>query len=134
MRLQRRPVTPRPNMQDRRTLEQLSGVEQLVRNRTDKATAQKATKIREIESAGMLLPGDYILRIKVAGAAVRLAPAAMCNGLRYRIEDASGGTTASPTTITPFVGETISGASSKTIAADYGTLALRSDGRNWIVE
>lgn len=134
MRVQRRPTVPRPSLQDRKTLEALSGVEQLVRNRTSKATAQRASKTREIEDAGTLLPGDYILRVKNAGAAIRLVNAALCSGGRYRIEDASGGATASPITITPYVGETISGASSASISADYGTLALRSDGQKWIVE
>lgn len=121
-------------MQDRKTLEALSGVEQIVRNRTRKADAQQARKSRDIEDSGTLLPGDWVLRVKNAGATVKLVSAAMCSGNRYRIEDASGGAGASPITITPFVGETISGASSKTIAANYGTMALRSDGRNWIVE
>lgn len=125
---------PRPTRQDRETLKALSGVEQLVQNRTSKATAQQSSRTRSIESAGTLLPGDWCLQVKNAGAAVKLSPAALCANGRYRIEDASGGATASPITVTPYAGETVGGGSSASIDADYGTLALRSDGHNWIAE
>jgi hypothetical protein len=135
MRTQRRPTRPYVSLQDRRTLEHVSGIEQKLDERTNKATAQQARKARIVENGGAVLPGDYIIRSRNAtSAGLQLPPAELCAGNRYRIEDESGDAGTNNITVRAHAGETIGGAATQTISANYGTLALRSDGRKWIVE
>lgn len=66
-----------------------------------------------------------------AGITITLASAMVANGSWIDVVDESGGAAASPITIATEGTETIDGATTLTIDADYGQVRLYSDGTNW---
>lgn len=92
---------------------------------------QTASEVRTVSGTVTVRPIDRVLKADASGAGVTLnLPSAAPNLVTYSIvkSDATGNTV----TIDPAGTETINGAASSTLSAQWETVTLRSDGSNWI--
>ena len=83
-----------------------------------------------VSDAGWIYPVD------TGGAAVSvtLASAMVAEGAHVTVNDEGGNAALNAITIATEGAETIDGATSQSIASNYGTLSLYSDGTNWFTK
>ncbi len=141
-----RPREPKPPRETRRVYKRMTETDAEARGARRGGSVSKTEKTRdttlEDTEHDKVRLGDFVVRVRGAGGRALYLPSAVgLPGKRFRIEDVDGNaSTEDPPgtpwtiTLTPTGGQTISGAATKTITADYGTLLVRSDGRNWIEE
>ncbi|MCX5335490.1 hypothetical protein [Streptomyces sp. NBC_00140] len=92
---------------------------------------QAASDVRTVTGTLTARPIDRVLKADASGGAVTVnLPSASPNLVTYTIikADATGNTV----TIDPAGGETINGSATRVLSAQWETVALRSDGTNWL--
>ncbi|MFF4346831.1 hypothetical protein [Streptomyces sp. NPDC001530] len=93
--------------------------------------AQAASAVRAITATTTARPIDRVLKVDASSAGVTInLPSAAPNPVIYTVikSDSSG----NAVTIDPSGAETINGASTRALSAQWETVTLRSDGSNWI--
>jgi hypothetical protein len=132
----RRPRGPRSSEQERRTLADLSNTDRRARSATAAGGVGRTDRIRDVHGSARLLPTDFVVRQldTSADSVLQLPNARTLLNRRMRIEDASGGAAAHNITVRALGPQTIDGAAAAAITTDFGSLTVRSDGRNWFTE
>jgi len=92
-----------------------------------------ATEIRTVTVAMTVLITDSTILADATGGAfaVNLPPAATCEGRVYVVKRLNAG--ANAVTVTPAGAETIDGAATAVLGAQYAVVMLQSDGVNWFI-
>lgn len=93
---------------------------------------QAGSDVRTISATTTARPIDRVLKVNAAGGAVTVnLPSAAPNLVTYTIikSDAS----ANHVTIDPAGSETVNGAATRDLSTQWETVALRSDGSNWVL-
>lgn len=92
---------------------------------------QATSAVRTVTGTATARPIDRVLKADASSAGVTVnLPSAAPNPVTYTIikSDATGNTV----TIDPFGSQTINGAATRILSAQWDTVTLRSDGSNWI--
>ncbi|MGY6019580.1 hypothetical protein [Streptomyces spinosirectus] len=92
---------------------------------------QAGSEVREITASTTARPIDRVLKVNAGSGAVTVSlPSAAPNRVAYTVvkSDASGNTV----TVDPAGAETINGAATRILSAQWEAVTLRSDGTNWI--
>jgi hypothetical protein len=92
---------------------------------------QTASESRTVSGAVTVRPIDRVLKADASGGAVTVnLPSAAPNPVTYSVikSDATGNTV----TVDPAGSETINGAATRVLSAQWETVTLKSDGTNWI--
>lgn len=76
---------------------------------------------------------DHYILANTTSAALTVTLPAPVRGRRFKIKDSGGVAGTNNITVSPHSTEKIDGAASQTIATNYGSLSLISDGTNWFL-
>ncbi len=92
-----------------------------------------ATAVRAVSAAVTVLITDSTILADATGGAfaVTLPSAALCKGRQYVVKRMNAG--ANNVTVTPAGAETIDGAATAVLTAQYMVVRLQSDGANWVL-
>lgn len=131
-----RPRYPLPGPEHRRNYQRTSNA----RINADRGQLDRVRfgKTKQTWGDYRVLRHDEVVRVMAVGSdlTITLPSAALVPGYRYRVEDASGNAAAAPNDIAVQgpASQTISGAAEQAITSAYGTITVRSDGENWVLE
>jgi hypothetical protein len=93
-------------------------------------TSQQAVRIATTSPITVSAASDYAVIVNVSGAAAVTFPSGV-KGQIYAIIDGSGAAATNNITITGTGGQTLAGAATYVLAANYGAVAFIFDGSNW---
>lgn len=129
---------PRPERVDRANVSDITSVNRRAQIGAEGGSTFKLDGRRVTRAFGTdhnILPEHFVTLAMQGSSTMRLPSAVGRRGRRYRIEDHMGqAATVGAITVSGIAGQTVGGSASQQITSDYGSLAVRSDGSNWIVE
>lgn len=138
MRPRIKPRGPRAKRDTRRTFRELTRLDWALDQATGLGTMSRtdAERIRAVYADFNIVETDYTIEVANTAAARtgRMPKAERCVGRRFLIKDTSGNAGTNNITLMPVGSQTIDGAASAVIDANYGKLILRSNGHGYLSE